>query len=240
MRYTLPLGFAAVALACASLVYAARYVAPVQWEKPPVVTPGDATHAPSDAVVLFDGKDMSQWNGAEKWQVADGAVMVGGGDITSKESFGDCQLHIEWMSPIEAKGSGQDRGNSGVFLMKRYEVQVLDSYESETYFEGQAGSIYNQKPPMVNACRKPGDWQTYDIIFQAPRRSDDGSIKTPAYITVLHNGVLIQNHYEIKGNTWFDKAPAYEKHADKEPIQLQFHGHPVKYRNIWVRPLNLD
>jgi hypothetical protein len=185
-------------------------------------------------VVLFDGKDLSAWEGGDKWEVKDGVATVHGGDITSKQSFGDCQLHIEWSAPVPATGTSQGRGNSGVFLMDRYELQVLDSYDNETYFDGQASAIYKQTPPMVNVMRPPGEWNTYDIIFTAPRFNDDGTLKKAAFITVLHNGVLTLNHFKIKGNTPFNEPPKYEKHG-KLPIHLQDHGNPVRYRNIWVR-----
>ncbi len=215
---------------------AQEYLTGIQWAKPNVITPGQAGSAPSDAVVLFDGKDMSRWNGAENWKVADGAVIAGPGQVTSKDVFGDCQVHIEWMSDIKAKGSGQGRSNSGVFLMGIYEVQVLDSYENETYFDGQCGAIYKQSPPLVNACRKPGEWQSYDIIWTAPR-FEDGKLVSPAYVTVLHNGVLVQNHFELLGDTPYNRAPEYRPHGDKGPIALQYHGNPVQFRNIWVREL---
>jgi len=205
----------------------------------PAPKPGDA---PSDALVLFDGKDLSKWtdgNGGEaKWEVKDGAVTVakGAGDIKTKQTFGDVQLHIEWRTPAEVVGEGQGRGNSGIFLQDRYELQVLDSYESVTYSNGQAASIYKQSIPLVNACLKPGDWQTYDIIFNAPHFSDYGRVLVPAYITVLHNGVLVQNHTQINGPTEYRGQPVYQPHT-KAALRLQNHGNPVSYRNIWVREL---
>jgi hypothetical protein len=214
-----------------------EYLSGIKWPEPPVVTPGKTdADPPSDAVVLFDGKDLSAWEGGEKWKVEDGVAIVQGGDITSKQSFGDCQVHIEWSAPVPATGEGQGRGNSGVFLMDRYEVQVLDSYENETYFDGQASAIYKQTPPMVNAMRPPGEWNTYDIIWTAPKFKEDGSLESPAYITVLHNGVLTLNHFELKGNTPYNEPPKYEQHG-KLPIHLQDHGNPVRYRNIWVREI---
>jgi hypothetical protein len=214
------------------------------WEPvPPVVTPGENGAPPSDAIVLFDGIDLSSWLRKEgkkpKWKVEDGAMTVvkETGDIYTKQGFGDCQLHIEWKTPVEVKGEGQGRGNSGVFLQGRYEVQVLDSYKNRTYSNGQAGSIYKQYIPLVNACRKPGEWQIYDIIFKAPRFKDDGTLESPAYMTVLHNNILIQNHVEIKGATAYRGAPNYEKHNLKEPLVLQDHGNPVSFRNIWIREL---
>jgi len=209
----------------------------IVWPEPPVVAPGPVGGPPSDAVVLFDGKDLSQWHGGQKWLVRDGVATARGGGITTKQSFGDCQLHVEWASPSKVTGDGQDRGNSGVSMMGKYEVQILDSYDNETYFDGQAGAIYKQSPPMVNACRPPGAWQTFDIIFRAPRFAADGGVERPAAMTVLHNGVVIQNHFELVGSTFWHKPPEYEPHAAKLPIHIQFHGNPVRFRNIWVRPL---
>ncbi len=213
-----------------------RYLSGWVWPEPAVVTPGDKNAAPSDAIVLFDGKNFDAWKGGDKHTVdADGGFTAKGG-LQTKQSFGDCQLHLEFASPNPPKGNDQGRGNNGVGLMNaRYEIQVLDSYQNKTYPEGFAGSVYNQRPPMVNASRKPGEWQTYDIIFTAPRRDADGKVTTPAYATVLHNGVLVQNHTEVKGSTFFDRKPIYEKHADKEPLVLMYHGDPVRFRNIWIR-----
>ncbi len=228
------------ALACVASCGVAQdgeYLTGIEWSEPPVVTPGEnCGDPPSDAVVLFDGTDLSAWESGENWKVEDGVAIVGSGSITSRESFGDCQLHVEWSAPVPPKGSGQGRGNSGVFLMDRYELQVLDSYDNETYFDGQASAIYKQTPPQVNAMRPPGEWNTYDIIWTGPKFNDDGSLKSPAYITVLHNGVLTLNHFELQGNTPFNRPPSYEKHG-KLPIHLQDHGDPVRYRNIWVREL---
>jgi len=214
------------------------------WDpEPVVVTPGENNSPPSDAIVLFDGTDLFQWIGKDdkpaKWKVADDAMTAvkKAGAIWTKQGFGDCQLHIEFRTPSVVKGEGQGRGNSGVFLQNRYEVQVLDSYENRTYANGQAGSIYKQHIPLVNVCRKPGEWQTYDIIFKAPRFNDDGTLNSPGYMTVLQNGVLIQNHVELKGPTVYRGEPKYEKHGPKEPIQLQDHNNPVSFRNIWVREL---
>lgn len=214
-------------------------------KEPTVVTPGRTpSDAPSDAIVLFDGKDLSGWRSADgkgeaRWQVRDGYMEVTAktGDIATKQEFGDCQLHIEWATPAEVKGDSQGRGNSGVFLMERYEVQVLDSYNNPTYFHGQAGSVYKQYPPLVNACRKPGEWQTYDIIFKAPKFDEMGKVTERARVTVLQNGVLVQNNVEIYGNTWHDKPALYIAHGPKASLKLQDHGNPVRYRNIWVRPL---
>lgn len=215
---------------------AKEYLNGIKWDAPPVIDPGATDDSPpSDATVLFSGKDLSQWKNGENWDVRDGVAYSGKGQIVSKEEFGDCQLHIEWASPSEVKGSGQGRGNSGVFLMGRYEVQVLDSYDNETYHDGQAGAIYKQSPPAVNAMRKPGEWNSYDIFWTAPRFAEDGSLKSPAYITVVHNGVLIHNHLELKGDTPYHRPPQYTKHGPKGPIALQDHGNPVAFRNIWVR-----
>ena len=164
-------------------------------------------------------------------------VEPGTGSISTRDSFGDVQLHVEWRTPTEVVGAGQGRGNSGVFLMERYEVQVLDSWENRSYSNGQAGSIYKQHIPLVNASKAPGEWQTYDIVFMAPRFRGDGSLERPATMTVLHNGVLVQNHVEIRGPTVFRGPPRYEAHAPKAPIQLQDHRNFVSYRNIWVREL---
>jgi hypothetical protein len=212
--------------------------------EPKKITPGKTqADAPSDAIILFDGKDASQWvdtaGGPIKWKVDGGAMTVVAkeGGIKTKQKFGDCQLHIEWRSPSEVKGEGQGRGNSGIFFMERYELQVLDSYVSKTYVNGQAGSIYKQLPPLVNATRPPGEWQTYDVIFTAPRFYENGQVKSQATITLLHNGVLVQNHATIWGGTQYIGIPTYDKHGDKESISLQDHGNPVSYRNIWIREL---
>jgi hypothetical protein len=207
----------------------------IVWPEPEVVTPGSEPGAPpSDAVVLFDGKDLSKWVNGDKWLVKDGYAVVQKAEITTKDSFGDYQLHLEFATPEVVKGSGQGRGNSGVFLSNRYEVQVLDSFNNKTYFDGMCAALYKQMPPMVNASRGPGQWQTYDIFYTAPR-FEDKKLTKPGYVTVVHNGVLVHNHYELQGNTWFDRAPAYEPHPLKQPIRLQNHGDPVKYRNIWLR-----
>lgn len=208
------------------------------WPEPPLVTPGENGGPPSDAIVLFNGADLSQWEGGEKWLIQNGVATVKGGGITSKRAFGSCQLHVEWAAPAEVKGEGQGRGNSGIYFMGHYEVQVLDSFENQTYFDGQAASIYKQWPPLVNACRKPGEWQTYDIIFDAPKFDSEGKlVRKPAYVTVLHNGVLVQNHSELAGTTAWDRKPTYEHHADRLPLQIQDHGNPVRFRNIWIRDL---
>ena len=207
--------------------------------EPRVVNPGPP---PADAIVLFDGTDLSQWQtesgGAPGWEVKDGvATVTKTGNIVTKQPFGDCQLHIEWATPAEVKGDGQGRGNSGVIFQERYELQVLDSYQNKTYFNGQAGAVYSQYPPLVNVCRKPGEWQTYDVIFHAPRFDDNGNLLKPGTITVLQNGVLVQDHVEIKGYT--GSVPGkYKAHPLKQPLLLQDHGgNPVRYRNIWIREL---
>lgn len=218
--------------------FAQEYLNGIKWETPPVIKPGsNPTDPPSDAIILFDGKDLSRWKGAEKWKVEDGIMIEGKGDVTSVDEFGDCQLHIEWSAPTEAKGSGQGRGNSGIFLMNNYELQVLDSYNNETYADGQAGAVYKQTPPMVNAMKAPGEWNVYDVVFTAPRFNEDGSLKSPAYITAFHNGAVILNHFELLGDTPFNRPPEYRKHPEVGPIRLQDHGNPVRFRNIWVRPV---
>lgn len=213
--------------------------------QPPVVAPGSVGgQPPSDAVVLFDGRDLSRWRssrdgGPARWKVENGSLEVvpGTGDIQSLEEFGDCQLHIEWATPAQAKGSDQGRGNSGVFLMGRYEVQVLDSFQNLTYPDGMAAAIYGQYPPLVNACRPPGEWQSYDIVWLAPRFDEQGRLLRPAYITVFHNGVLVHYHTPVLGPMSYRRVPVYRPHPPKGPLLLQDHGHPVRYRNIWYRPL---
>lgn len=230
------------------------------WEPvPKIVTPGPYTEMvppPSDAVVLFDGKDLSKWksrDGSEaKWKVDGGAITVvkGTGDITTKQKFGDYQLHIEWKVPEDIQGESQARGNSGVFLQDMsddlkidgywYEVQVLDNYNNPTYVNGQAGSVYKQNPPLVNAMRKPGEWNVYDITYTAPRWNEDGQLFSPARVTVYHNGVLVQNNFAIRGHTAYIGHPYYFKPHGKAPISLQDHGDPSKaisFRNIWLREL---
>lgn len=215
--------------------------------KPPVVEPGPApagpVKPPSDAIVLFDGKDLSKWtsdNGGEPgWKVEDGVVTVGGrGGIKTKESFGDVQFHIEWAEPTPPKGTSQGRGNSGVFMMGLYETQVLDNYKADTYADGQAGSVYGQYPPLVNACRPPGEWQTYDLIFHKAIYKD-GKLAKKARITVIQNGVVVQADTEYFGPTVHLQVAKYPEKPLPEfaPIALQNHGNPVKFRNIWVRPL---
>jgi len=214
---------------------------------PPVVLPGPPlppVPPPSDAIVLFDGQDLFNWVDSKgqpaRWKVQNDhlEVVPGTGNIQTKHGFGSCQLHIEWMAPYPAKGSGQDRGNSGVFLMGLYEVQVLDSFENKTYADGMAGAIYGQYPPLVNACRKPGEWQTYDIIFIAPRFDSNGQLARPARMTVLHNGILIHHDLELTGPTAHKARPAYKAHSAKLPLMLQDHSHPVRFRNVWLRELD--
>jgi hypothetical protein len=213
---------------------------------PPVVDPGPAgppAAVPADAVVLFDGKDLSGWTTAKgapvKWLVKDGYMeaVKGAGSIQTVRGFGDCQLHVEWATPAPAVGSGQDRGNSGVFLMNTYEVQVLDSYQSKTYADGMAAALYGHYPPLVNVSRKPGEWQTYDIVFRAPRFDQNGAVTSPARFTVFHNGVMVHDAQELAGPTVHKARPPYKAHADKLPIGLQDHSHPVRFRNIWIREL---
>jgi hypothetical protein len=223
--------------------------------QPRVVAPGATTgQAPSDAIVLFDGTDLSQWTGTKQpnekkkkynpegqalWTVEDGYMQcTPTGDLHTRQAFGDCQLHIEWQSENPPKGSSQGRGNSGVFMMGRYETQVLDNYNNPTYADGSAGCVYGQTPPMVNACKEPGEWQVYDIVFQAPR-FDGETLRSPAYVTVFHNGVLVQHKTEILGPTAHKKLPVYKPHAAKLPIKLQDHNNPTRFRNIWIRELDL-
>lgn len=240
------------------LVFAAVAIgqAPMKWEihdrnrpLPPVVTPGMPSTqdtvgtAPSDAIVLFDGKDLSKWEHADKsaakWKVQDGyfQVVEKTGSLQTKQSFGDVQLHVEFAEPSPAKGEDQDRGNSGVFLANVYEVQVLDSYQNKTYADGSAASLYGQYPPQVNASRPPGQWQWYDIVFHGPRFDSAGKLTRPAHVTVLHNGVLVQDNVELTGPTGHHVRPPYKVGMDRGPLGLQDHGHPVRYRNIWVREL---
>jgi hypothetical protein len=216
---------------------------------PTVIDPGTSStqdsqgRPPLDAVVLFDGKDLSHWSHkdgtAAKWKVENGYAEVAAktGYIYTREAFGDCQLHVEFSEPLPAKGESQDRGNSGVFLQGLYETQVLDSYQSKTYADGQAAAIYGQYPPLVNASRPPGQWQTYDIVFHGPRFDKDGKLLRPARETVFHNGVLVQDNVELSGPTAHGERPPYKAHAEKLPLALQDHSHPVRYRNIWIREL---
>src|ERR1051326_126099 len=235
-------------LACLSLIaitaksFAAESAGeiPPPKDEPRIIEPGPP---PSDAIVLFDGKDLSQWKddkgGPAKWEVKDGVITINGtGSIVTKQEFGDCQLHVEWATPEEVEGEAQGRGNRGILLQGRYEVQVLDSYNNKTYYHGQAGSVYKQYAPLVNACRKPGEWQTYDIIFHAPRFDVDGKLQKAGTVTVLQNGVLVQDNVEIKGSTGPVGAPKYRAHPLKQSLVLQEHHNPVRYRNIWIRELS--
>ncbi len=227
-------------ICCALIAFLLGCGPSYRWDVHDMDRPQPAVVNPGDAIVLFDGNDLSQWlsdKGAPaQWKVADGYMEVNGtGSILTKQAFGDCQLHIEWASPSEISGSGQGRGNSGIFLMNTYELQVLDSYDNKTYPDGQTGAIYGQYPPLVNASRAPGQWQSYDIIFHRPVFSENGKLKTPARITVLHNGILIQDNTEILGATSHKKRAAYKPHPDKLPLALQDHGNPVRFRNIWIK-----
>src|SRR5436309_1325552 len=252
---TVAILFIAVSTAVVLAQEAREWKSGIVWPEPKVVDPGAPGGVPADAVVLFDGKDLSKWDGGETWLVKDGIAEIparekgkgkGKGkakaeprvrDIRTKDKFGDFQLHLEFATPAVVEGRGQGRGNSGVFLADRYEIQILDSYDNKTYFDGQCASIYKQTPPMVNACRKPGEWQTYDIIFEIPHFTYDGAVKKPGYVTLFHNGVAVLNHFELQGDTNFDRPPSYHKHAEKMPIHLQNHGNAVRFRNIWLRQL---
>ena len=249
---------AAILLLAASPAFAQAPKDPEGWAQhtldrpyPAVVDPGTGVppeapgRPPADAVVLFDGKDLSAWKdqkagGAAPWKVENGyfEVVPKTGGIETKQAFGDAQLHIEWMAPDPAKGESQDRGNSGVFFgAGRYEVQVLDSYENKTYPDGQAGSLYGQYPPLVNASRKPGQWQAYDIVYEAPRFDGTGTLLKPARLTVFHNGVLVQHAMELIGPTTNRVRTPYSAHPAKLPLSLQDHNHPVRFRNVWLREL---
>ncbi|TKG91080.1 DUF1080 domain-containing protein [Puteibacter caeruleilacunae] len=239
------LQLATIALFMAVSAFAQKPQDTEDWSRQPsAITPVTKGHAPSDAIILYSGKkDIDNWvgkNGKIEWSTKGKALEVKAktGMISTKQGFGDMQLHIEWRSPKKVVSEGQGRGNSGVFLMGKYEIQVLDSYHNKTYYNGQAGSVYKQHIPLVNACRKPGKWQTYDIFFTAPKFNADKSLKSPAYVTVIHNGVLIQNHVELQGPTEYIGKPSYKYHEAKLPIKLQDHGNPVAYRNIWVRELS--
>ena len=249
------LGMFCVVTAAALVCFASGARAQTTWKRndmnrpaPAVVDPGTpsteeaAGRPPADAVLLFDGKDLSKWSQKDgspaKWKVGDGyfEVVPKTGYIYTRQAFGDCQLHVEFREPSPPRGEGQDRGNSGVFLMGLYEIQVLDSYQNKTYADGIAGAVYGQYPPLVNASRPPGQWQSYDIVFHGPRFGGDGKLTRAARVTVLHNGVLVQDNVEIQGTTSTEK-PEYENQPDKLPLALQDHNHPVRYRNIWVREL---
>ncbi|MEZ4702284.1 MAG: DUF1080 domain-containing protein [Rhodothermales bacterium] len=216
--------------------------------QPPIVQTGPGLAAPikppADAVVLFDGKSLDGWKSQKDgstapWKVENGYFEVAPktGGIETRQGFGDVQLHVEWASPNPPRGEGQDNGNSGIFLMNRYEVQVLNSYGNKTYPDGQASAIYGQYPPLVNASRGPGEWQAYDIIFHRPRFNADGTLASPARATVFHNGVLVQDNVVLTGPTGHHVRPPYAMHGDREPISLQDHDHPVRFRNIWLREL---
>jgi hypothetical protein len=252
-----PLRIALAALALALGAWAACAQSPEDWPihdrsrpQPQVVTPGtfstpeEPGRPPSDAVVLFGGEDLSKWKsqkggGPAPWKVESGyfEIVPETGGIETKDGFGSCQLHVEWQAPSPPKGEDQDRGNSGVFLMGLYEVQVLDSFESQTYPDGQAAALYGQYPPLVNASRPPGEWQVYDIAFEAPSFDSEGKLLKPARVTVFHNGVLVQHASELTGPTAHKRRPPYEVHPAKLPLSLQDHEHPVRYRNIWIREL---
>ncbi|MFT5732292.1 MAG: hypothetical protein ACJA2W_001016 [Planctomycetota bacterium] len=209
--------------------------------QPPVVVPGQTSGAaPSDATVLFDGTSLDAWTGGP-WTLEDGAMTVNGkGQVQSKEEFGDCQLHVEWRSPVQKEGQnqrGQGRNNSGVFFFGRYEVQVLDCFGNQTYPDGMTGALYGQEPPMANACLAAGEWQSYDILFRAPRFSEGGDVSEPAVVTVLHNGVALHHARTLLGATVYRNVAGYSEHGEKGPIALQDHGNPVSFRNIWVREL---
>ena len=250
------LSIAAVSVGAISFLAFADHHEEKKWEvhdmsrsKPVVITPGTIgdpestvfVTAPSDAEILFDGKDLSKWQatggGEAPFKVESGYMVTAGKDMETKAAFGDCQLHVEWASPEKVEGEGQGRGNSGVYIMGNYEVQVLDSYKNDTYADGQAGARYGQFPPLANASLPPGEWQNYDIVFHRPRFDADGKVIKPATMTVFHNGVLVQDHTELKGTTSHHSPGVYTKHADKLPLRLQFHGNPTRFRNIWLRQL---
>ena len=218
-----------------------------QWSPAvPVVIPAPfgSTAPPSDAIKLFDGTSLDHWQNVDDgapagWTVADGILTIKpkSGGIVTKQGFEDCQLHIEWRSPEKVQGDSQNRGNSGIFFQGRYEIQILDSFQNPTYVNGQAASLYKQQAPLVNASRGPGQWQVYDIVFRAPRFNPDGSLRQPGYVTVLHNGVLVQDHTAIQGGTVYIGKPVYTAYPPKQPLLLQEHGCPVSFRNIWIREL---
>ena len=216
--------------------------------QPPVVTPANFSQgapAPSDAIVLFDGTDLSHWrdkkDGAPaSWKVQDGIAISAKGDIQTTNVFGDIQLHLEFREPTPPTGEGQGRGNSGVFFMSQYEVQVLDCFNNKTYADGSTGGLYGQHPPLANACQPPGTWESYDIVFTTPRFDDQGNLTRPAYVTVILNGVVVQNHQAFRGATNWRVPGKYTAHAPEMPLALQFHNNPVAFRNIWVRSVPED
>ncbi|QDT16886.1 3-keto-disaccharide hydrolase [Alienimonas californiensis] len=243
-RSTLLAGLCLPALAATAVGFQ-EWKSGIEWKEPAIVTPGETAVAPpSDAIILFGGTDLSAFNGGEKWEVKHGVATAGGGTISTKQKFGDVQVHLEFRSPLEVEGQGQGRGNSGLYLMNRYEVQIMDSYENQTQFDSQAAALYKQSPPLVNACRPPGAWQTYDVLFEAPRFDENGVVVRPAYATVIHNGVAVQVRKQLNGatarNPRLGKRHVYEAHPLKESFNLQWHGDKVSFRNIWVRELELD
>lgn len=212
------------------------YDSGIAWLEPPVVTPAESVgDPPSDAIVLFDGTDLSEWNGGKGWSIEGDELRSGDSFLTTKRRFGDMQLHLEWATPNPPRNAGQRRGNSGVYLMGRYELQILDSHQNPTYFDGQAGSLYKQTPPAVNAMRPPGEWNAYDVFWTAPRFDNDGELRSPAVITLLHNGVLVLHHFELLGSTSHKRPPRYEAHPARLPFGLQNKLGHVRFRNIWVR-----
>lgn len=217
---------------------AREWTSGIAWPEPKQVRPGNDGGPPSDAIVLLGGTDMSAFDRGEKWVIKKGYA-VATCPVETKQAFGDCQLHIEWATPAKEEGDGQQRGNNGIKLMGLYEIQILESSGNKTYADGQAAAVYKQHPPLVNASRRPGRWQMYDIIFKAPRFDSAGGLASPAVITVLHNGVLVHNHFEIQGTTSYVEAPKYEDHERKLPLLLAYHGSPIRFRNIWIRPLEL-
>ncbi len=249
IRFLISIAIAAIIYGGATRQSAAQTAVPEPPNEPKIIESLKDGAPPSDAIVLFGGKDLNEWIGIDgkpaNWIVKDGDMIVGTykGSIQTKQEFGDVQLHIEWATPAEVAGDGQGRGNSGVFFMGRYEVQILDSYNNKTYIDGQAAAVYKQYPPLVNASRRPGEWQTYDIIFHAPAFDEQGKVTKRARVTVLHNGLLVQDNVELtgstslKGGTAPDTSVAYTKHAPKAPLMLQDHHNPVRFRNIWLRNL---
>jgi hypothetical protein len=214
------------------------------WEPvPPIIDTSEPGSPPSDAIVLFDGTNLEAWTNykgeSAQWMVEEGVLTVapGKGVIKTKQLFGDCQLHLEFRTPAEVVGEGQGRGNSGVFLQERYEVQILDNFDNVTYSNGQVGSVYKQHIPLANPSRKPGEWQVYDIIFTAPRFDDKGAVLQSAFVTVFLNNVVVQNHVEIQGSTAYIGPPSYKAHGERQALLLQDHGNPISFRNIWIREL---